>query len=58
MRYTVQFQQTTGQWVIFDTHTFTMLGCYRSEEAALIAALAIEENSRQRRSRTNSSRVA
>ena len=58
MRYTVQFQQTTGRWVIFDTQTFTMLGSYRSEEAALIAALGIEENSRQRRGRTYSSRVA
>jgi hypothetical protein len=59
MRYTVQFQQTTGQWVIFDTQTFTMLGTYRSEEAALIGALAIEEKSRQRHSQTRTSmRVA
>jgi hypothetical protein len=59
MRYTVQFQHTTEKWVIFDTETFTMLGSYRSEEDALIAALGIEENARQRRSQTSTSmRVA
>ena len=55
MRYKVQFQHTTGQWVIFDNQTFAMLGSYRSEETALIAALSIEESARQRRNRTSTS---
>jgi hypothetical protein len=59
MRYTVQYQHTTEKWVIFDTQTFTMLGSYRTEELALIAALGIEESTRQRRSQTSTSmRVA
>jgi hypothetical protein len=59
MRYTVQYQHTTEKWVIFDTQTFSMLGSYRTEELALIAALGIEESARQRRSQTSTSmRVA
>lgn len=59
MRYSVQYQNTTASWVIFDTQTFTMLGSYRTEEAAYMAAFAIEEAMRQRRSQTSTSvRVA
>ena len=59
MRYTVEYQHTTQTWVIFDTQTFTMLGSYRTEEQAYIAAFGIEENARQRRSQTSTSmRVA
>lgn len=59
MRYLVQYQNTTNHWVIFDTQTFIMLGSYRTEEAAYMAAFAIEETARQRRSQTStSSRVA
>lgn len=49
MRYTVQYQATIGHWVVFDTQSFTMLGSYRTEEDALIAATRIEEQARLRR---------
>jgi len=49
MRYTVQYQATIGHWVVLDTQSVTMLGSYRTEEDALIAATRIEEQARLRR---------
>lgn len=49
MRYTVQYQATIGHWVVLDTQSFTMLGSYRTEEEALVAAGRIEEQARLRR---------
>jgi hypothetical protein len=44
MRYTVQFQKPTGHWVVLDTQNFMMLGSFRSEEDATVAALRFEES--------------
>jgi hypothetical protein len=55
MRYAVEFETKTGQWLVYDPQSFMLLGNYRSEEAALIAALSIEESTRQRRSQTSTS---
>jgi hypothetical protein len=49
MRYTVQYQATIGHWVVLDTQSVTMLGSYRTEEDALIAATRIEEQAQLRR---------
>ena len=44
MRYTVQFQKLTGHWVVLDTQNFMMLGSFRSEEDARVAARRFEES--------------
>ncbi len=49
MRYSVQYQNTSDDWVIFDTvECYMMPGRFRSEEQALLAALNMTEQSRQR----------
>jgi len=44
MRYTVQFQKLTGHWVVLDTQNFMMLGSFRTEEDASVAARRFEES--------------
>jgi hypothetical protein len=44
MRYTVQFQKPTGHWVVLDTQNFMMLGSFRTEEDASVAARRFEES--------------
>ena len=44
MRYTVQYQKPTGHWVVLDTQNFMMLGSFRSEEDASVAARRFEES--------------
>ncbi len=46
MRYSVQYQDTTGEWVIFDTQIFTMVGICRTEEEAMLEALRLDERDR------------
>ena len=47
MRYSVQYQETTGEWAIFDTGGGSGLaGICRTEEDALLEALNLEEKSR------------
>ncbi len=49
MRYSVQYQNTTDEWIIFDTVECYMIpGRFRSEEQALLAALNMTEQTRQR----------
>lgn len=49
MRYSVQFQSTTDEWVIFDTVAFYMLPIrYRSEEEASKEAKKLTEEDRKR----------
>ena len=43
MRYTVQFQSPTEHWVVYDNQSLTMLGSFRSEEEARVAARRFEE---------------
>jgi hypothetical protein len=58
MRYTVQFQKPTGHWVVLDTQNFMMLGSFRSEEDASIAARRFEESAGRARSEAASRSVA
>lgn len=58
MRYTVQFQKPTGHWVVLDTQSFMMLGSFRSEEDANVAAGRFEESVRQRQVRGPAANVA
>ena len=49
MRYSVQFQSTTGEWVLFDTVAFYMLpGRFSSEEEARGEAIRLTEADRKR----------
>ena len=58
MRYTVQYQNPTGHWVVYDNHSFTMLGSFRTEDDARIAARRFEERAPARRIKLSSSKVA
>ena len=46
MRYSVQYQETTGEWVIFDSQIFTMVGRCRTEEEGMLEALCLNERDR------------
>jgi hypothetical protein len=47
MRYSIQYQETTGEWAIFDTGGGSgLVGICRTEEDALLEALKLEEKSR------------
>ena len=49
MRYSVQFQSTTDEWVLFDTVGFYMLpGRFRSQEEANLESVRLDEADRQR----------
>jgi hypothetical protein len=49
MRYSVQYQNTSDDWVIFDkVECYMMPGRFRSEEQALLAALNMTEQGRKR----------
>jgi hypothetical protein len=60
MRYSIQYQNTSGKWIVLDTveEGFAMVGSYRTEEDAILAALAHEERSRQNRYGSGSNMVA
>jgi len=58
MRFTVQYQNPTGHWVVYDNQSFTMLGSFRTEDDARIAARRFEERSPSRRVRMGSPKVA
>jgi len=48
MRYSVAFQNTTEEWVLFDTvDCYLLPGRYRSEEEAFLAASRLAETDRQ-----------
>ena len=50
MRFSIQYQNTSGKWIVLDTlEGFSFVGSYWTEEDALLAALAQEERSRQQR---------
>ena len=47
MRYSVTFQNTTEEWVLFDTvDCYLLPGRYRSEEEAFLAASRLAETDR------------
>ena len=47
MRYSIQQQTTTGEWLVFDTGGSAGLVCQcRSEEEAMLEVLRLEEKSR------------
>ncbi|MDC0989336.1 hypothetical protein OAR29_02225 [Rhodospirillales bacterium] len=47
MRYSIEQQTTTGEWVVFDTGGSAGLVCQcRSEEEAMLEVLRLEEKSR------------
>ena len=47
MRYSIQYQETTGEWTIFDTGGGSgLVGICRTEEDAMLEALKLEEKSR------------
>ena len=49
MRYSVTFQSTTEDWIIFDTVDCCMLpGRYRSEEEAFLGVSRFAETDRQK----------
>ena len=49
MRYSVQFQSTTCEWVLFDTVALYMLpGRFKSEEDAYVEAAKLTEADRLR----------
>ena len=58
MRYTVQYQNPTGHWVVYDNQSFTMLGSFRTEDDARVAARRFEERAPTRRIKMASPRVA
>lgn len=58
MRYTVQFQNPTGHWVVYDNQSFTMLGSFRTEDDARVAARRFEERAPPRRIKMSSPKVA
>ena len=59
MRYSIQYQNTSGKWIVLDTlEGFAMVGSFRTEEDAILAALAQEERSRQNRYGSGSNMVA
>ena len=58
MRYTVQYQKPTGHWVVLDTHNFMMLGSFRTEEDASVAARRFEESAGRSRAGAVSRSVA
>jgi len=59
MRFSIQYQNTSGKWIVLDTlEGFSYVGSYRTEEDAMLGALAHEERSRQQRPAPNSSMVA
>jgi ABC-type transporter MlaC component len=59
MRFSIQYQNTSGKWIVLDTlEGFSFVGSYRTEEDAMLAALALEERSRQQRPASNTSMVA
>ena len=49
MRYSIEFQNTTGEWVLFDTVDFCMLpNRYRTEEEARRNAANLAETDKKR----------
>jgi hypothetical protein len=59
MRFSIQHQNTSGKWIVIDTlEGFSYVGSYRTEEDAMLAALAQEERSRQQSSQRASNMVA
>ncbi len=59
MRFSIQYQNTSGKWIVIDTlEGFSYVGSYRTEEDAMLAALAQEERSRQLRPQRASNMVA
>ncbi len=58
MRYTVQYQKPTDHWVVLDTQSFMMLGSFRSEEDANVAACRFEESVRLSPVRSRAANVA
>ncbi|MFL2782944.1 MAG: hypothetical protein ACJZ9G_12075 [Rhodospirillales bacterium] len=47
MRYSIQQQTTSGEWLVFDTGGSAGLVCQcRSEEEAMLEVLRLEEKSR------------
>jgi hypothetical protein len=58
MRFTVQYQNPTGHWVVYDNQSFTMLGSFRTEDDARVAARRFEERAPKRRATMTETRVA
>ena len=59
MRFSIQYQNTSGKWIVIDTvEGFSYVGSYRTEEDAMLAALAQEERTRQQRGTHPSNMVA
>ncbi len=59
MRFSIQHQNTSGKWIVIDTlEGFSYVGSYRTEEDAMLAALAQEERSRQQSPQRASNMVA
>jgi hypothetical protein len=59
MRFSIQYQNTSGKWIVIDTlEGFSYVGSYRTEEDAMLAALAQEERTRQQRGTQPSNMVA
>ncbi len=59
MRFSIQYQNTSGKWIVIDTlEGFSFVGSYRTEEDAMLAALAQEERSRQQSPQRASNLVA
>ena len=57
MRYTVHFQNTTKEWVLFDNVFFYMLSeRFNSEKDAQLEASFLADADRRRAPRTNRSR--
>ena len=49
MRYSVEFQTTSGEWVLFDTVAFYMLpNRFKTEEEAHAESLELDEKDRRR----------
>lgn len=58
MRYTVQFQKPTSHWVVLDTQNFMMLGSFRSEDEARIAARRFEDSAARQSAHVSARSVA
>ena len=59
MRFSIQYQNTSGKWIVIDTvEGFSYVGSYRTEEDAMLAALTQEERTRQQRGTQPSNMVA
>ena len=53
MRFQIEHQKTTDDWIIFDTvDSFRLMGMYRTEEDATLAVLKLGEQMRQQQQNT------